>query len=65
MVITYISEQNLYFFLCGVFKLSQQIVELFEACQQQVSDLKKKELCRTELQREIQLLFPRMFSCFS
>ncbi|XP_020940147.1 poly(A) RNA polymerase GLD2 isoform X3 [Sus scrofa] len=40
-------------------KLSQQIVELFEACQQQVSDLKKKELCRTELQREIQLLFPQ------
>uniref|UniRef100_A0A3Q1M5P7 polynucleotide adenylyltransferase n=3 Tax=Bos TaxID=9903 RepID=A0A3Q1M5P7_BOVIN len=40
-------------------KLSQQILELFEACQQQVSDLKKKELCRTELQREIQLLFPQ------
>ncbi|XP_004405653.1 poly(A) RNA polymerase GLD2 isoform X3 [Mirounga angustirostris] len=40
-------------------KLSQQILELFEACQQQVSDLKKKELCRTQLQREIQLLFPQ------
>ncbi|KAM9253409.1 poly(A) RNA polymerase GLD2 isoform 1-T1 [Dugong dugon] len=40
-------------------KLSQQILELFEACQQQVSDLKKKELCRTLLQREIQLLFPQ------
>ncbi|XP_057396071.1 poly(A) RNA polymerase GLD2 isoform X6 [Balaenoptera acutorostrata] len=40
-------------------KLSQQILELFEACQQQVSDLKKKELCRTELQREIQLIFPQ------
>ncbi|KAK2492323.1 hypothetical protein MC885_008716 [Smutsia gigantea] len=40
-------------------KLSQQILELFEACQQQVSDLKKKEHCRTQLQREIQLLFPR------
>ncbi|XP_052502479.1 poly(A) RNA polymerase GLD2 isoform X1 [Budorcas taxicolor] len=46
-------------------KLSQQILELFEACQQQVSDLKKKELCRTELQREIQLLFPRMFPYFA
>ncbi|XP_055968555.1 poly(A) RNA polymerase GLD2 isoform X4 [Sorex fumeus] len=40
-------------------KLSQQILELFEACQQQVSDLKKKELCRTQLQREIQMLFPQ------
>ncbi|XP_054434506.1 poly(A) RNA polymerase GLD2 isoform X2 [Pteronotus mesoamericanus] len=40
-------------------KLSQQILELFEACQQQASDLKKKELCRTQLQREIQLLFPQ------
>ncbi|XP_010602433.1 poly(A) RNA polymerase GLD2 isoform X2 [Fukomys damarensis] len=40
-------------------KLSQQILELFETCQQQVSDLKKKELCRTQLQREVQLLFPQ------
>ncbi|XP_069887303.1 poly(A) RNA polymerase GLD2 isoform X2 [Dipodomys merriami] len=40
-------------------KLSQQILELFETCQQQVSDLKKKELCRAQLQREIQLLFPQ------
>ncbi|XP_033036065.1 poly(A) RNA polymerase GLD2 isoform X3 [Trachypithecus francoisi] len=40
-------------------KLSQQILELFETCQQQISDLKKKELCRTQLQREIQLLFPQ------
>ncbi|KAM5264459.1 poly(A) RNA polymerase GLD2 isoform 10-T10 [Ctenodactylus gundi] len=40
-------------------KLSQQILELFEVCQQQISDLKKKELCRTQLQREIQLLFPQ------
>ncbi|KAK2118040.1 Poly(A) RNA polymerase GLD2 [Saguinus oedipus] len=37
----------------------QQILELFETCQQQISDLKKKELCRTQLQREIQLLFPQ------
>ncbi|XP_011728372.1 poly(A) RNA polymerase GLD2 isoform X3 [Macaca nemestrina] len=40
-------------------KLSQQILELFETCQQHISDLKKKELCRTQLQREIQLLFPQ------
>ncbi|PNJ60634.1 PAPD4 isoform 4 [Pongo abelii] len=40
-------------------KLSQQILELFETCQQQISDLKKKELCRTQLQKEIQLLFPQ------
>ena len=48
-------------------KLSQQILELFETCQQQASDLKKKELCRAQLQREIQLLFPRMsaFSAFA
>uniref|UniRef100_A0A667FG62 polynucleotide adenylyltransferase n=1 Tax=Lynx canadensis TaxID=61383 RepID=A0A667FG62_LYNCA len=45
-------------------KLSQQILELFEACQQQVSDLKKKELCRTQLQREIQLLFHVCFPIF-
>lgn len=40
-------------------KLSQQILELFETCKQQASDLKKKELCRAQLQREIQLLFPQ------
>ncbi|NXI33816.1 GLD2 polymerase, partial [Sterrhoptilus dennistouni] len=40
-------------------KLSQQILELFQACRQQVSDLDRKELCRTELQREIQLIFPQ------
>ncbi|XP_045249874.2 poly(A) RNA polymerase GLD2 isoform X4 [Macaca fascicularis] len=40
-------------------KLSQQILELFETCQQHINDLKKKELCRTQLQREIQLLFPQ------
>ncbi|KAM9331363.1 poly(A) RNA polymerase GLD2 [Gastrophryne carolinensis] len=40
-------------------KLSQQILDLFLACQQQVSDLKKKELCRAELQREIQQIFPQ------
>ncbi|KAK2538836.1 Papd4 [Columba guinea] len=40
-------------------KLSQQIFELFQACQQQLCDLNRKELCRTELQREIQRIFPQ------
>ncbi|XP_063819571.1 poly(A) RNA polymerase GLD2 isoform X2 [Pseudophryne corroboree] len=40
-------------------KLSQQILELFQACQQQVSDLKKKDVCRAELQREIEQIFPQ------
>ncbi|XP_070599341.1 poly(A) RNA polymerase GLD2 isoform X2 [Erythrolamprus reginae] len=39
-------------------KLSQQVLELFQACQQQTHDLNKKELCRTQLQREIQQIFP-------
>ncbi|NXY14739.1 GLD2 polymerase, partial [Atrichornis clamosus] len=39
-------------------KLSQQVLELFQACWQQASDLNRKELCRTELQKEIQLIFP-------
>ncbi|XP_051498927.1 poly(A) RNA polymerase GLD2 isoform X2 [Apus apus] len=39
-------------------KLSQQVLELFQACQQQTCDLNRKELCRTQLQREIQLIFP-------
>ncbi|KAM4615943.1 poly(A) RNA polymerase GLD2 [Polymixia lowei] len=39
-------------------KLSGQMVEVFEACQQQGSDLTKKELCRTRLQRDIQNVFP-------
>ncbi|XP_007441079.1 poly(A) RNA polymerase GLD2 [Python bivittatus] len=39
-------------------KLSQQVLELFQACQQQIYDLNKKELCRTQLQREIQQIFP-------
>ncbi|NWY21151.1 GLD2 polymerase, partial [Aphelocoma coerulescens] len=40
-------------------ELSQQILELFQVCRQQASDLDRKELCRTELQREIQLIFPQ------
>ncbi|NWZ79837.1 GLD2 polymerase, partial [Poecile atricapillus] len=40
-------------------ELSRQVLELFQACRQQDSDLDRKELCRTELQREIQLIFPQ------
>ncbi|XP_010153870.1 PREDICTED: poly(A) RNA polymerase GLD2, partial [Eurypyga helias] len=40
-------------------KLSQQVLQLFEACQQQTCDLNRKENCRTELQREIQRIFPQ------
>ncbi|XP_074669936.1 poly(A) RNA polymerase GLD2 isoform X6 [Strix aluco] len=40
-------------------KLSQQVLELFQACQQQTCDLNRKELCRTQLQREIQQIFPQ------
>ncbi|NXI99959.1 GLD2 polymerase, partial [Psophia crepitans] len=40
-------------------QLSQQVLALFQACQQQTCDLNRKELCRTELQREIQRIFPQ------
>ncbi|XP_032865045.1 poly(A) RNA polymerase GLD2 isoform X1 [Tyto alba] len=40
-------------------KLSQQVLEVFQACQQQTCDLNRKELCRIELQRELQQIFPR------
>ncbi|NXX50159.1 GLD2 polymerase, partial [Tricholaema leucomelas] len=40
-------------------KLSQQILEWFQVCQQQTCDLNRKELCRAELQREIKKIFPR------
>ncbi|NXU20462.1 GLD2 polymerase, partial [Pardalotus punctatus] len=40
-------------------ELSRQVLELFQACRQQASDLNRKELCRTELQKEIQLIFPQ------
>ncbi|XP_043967879.1 poly(A) RNA polymerase GLD2 [Gambusia affinis] len=39
-------------------KLSGQMVELFEACQQQTSDLDRKEACRARLQGDIQKKFP-------
>ncbi|NXN14656.1 GLD2 polymerase, partial [Indicator maculatus] len=40
-------------------KLSQQVLEWFQVCQQQTCDLNSKELCRAELQREIRKIFPR------
>ncbi|KAI1240051.1 hypothetical protein IHE44_0011498 [Lamprotornis superbus] len=40
-------------------ELSQQVLELFQTCRQQASDLDRKELCRSQLQREIQLIFPQ------
>ncbi|NWQ74252.1 GLD2 polymerase, partial [Columbina picui] len=40
-------------------KLSQQVLELFQVCQQRTCDLNRKELCRTELQREIRQIFPQ------
>ncbi|XP_028851116.1 poly(A) RNA polymerase GLD2 [Denticeps clupeoides] len=39
-------------------KLSQQILELFQSCEQQSEDLEKKELCRAQLQTDIQRIFP-------
>lgn len=39
-------------------KLSQQILDLFHACEQQSDDLEKKENCRAVLQRDIQTIFP-------
>ncbi|XP_041855212.1 poly(A) RNA polymerase GLD2 [Melanotaenia boesemani] len=38
-------------------KLSSQMVELFEACQQQPLDLERKELCRAQLQQDIQRVY--------
>uniref|UniRef100_A0A7N6A1L0 polynucleotide adenylyltransferase n=1 Tax=Anabas testudineus TaxID=64144 RepID=A0A7N6A1L0_ANATE len=37
--------------------LSDQMVELFEACQQQACDLKRKEVCRAQLQLDIQRVY--------
>ncbi|XP_062238085.1 poly(A) RNA polymerase GLD2 [Platichthys flesus] len=38
-------------------KLSTQMMELFEACQQQLSDLTWKEMCRARLQQDIQRVY--------
>ncbi|NWY55383.1 GLD2 polymerase, partial [Chionis minor] len=40
-------------------KLSQQVLDLFQSYRQQTCDLNRKELCRTELQREIQRILPQ------
>ncbi|XP_072521296.1 poly(A) RNA polymerase GLD2 [Salminus brasiliensis] len=39
-------------------KLSQQILELFLACEQRSEDLDRKESCRAQLQRDIQQQYP-------
>ncbi|TSM85992.1 Poly(A) RNA polymerase GLD2 [Bagarius yarrelli] len=39
-------------------KLSQQILDLFNSCEQQSEDLEKKEFCRAQLQMDIQRIFP-------
>uniref|UniRef100_A0A9J8CPT4 polynucleotide adenylyltransferase n=1 Tax=Cyprinus carpio carpio TaxID=630221 RepID=A0A9J8CPT4_CYPCA len=44
------------FFFCP--QLSQQILDLFHAYEQQNEDLEKKEHCRAALQRDIQTIFP-------
>lgn len=41
-----------------MFQLSQQILDLFHACEQKSEDLEKKEFCRARLQTDIQRLFP-------
>lgn len=43
--------------MCFWPQLSCQMVELFEACQQQSSDLARKEMCRTRLQQDIQRIY--------
>lgn len=37
------------------------MVELFEACQQQSSDLARKEMCRTRLQQDIQRVYAGVY----
>lgn len=49
-------------FMCP--QLSCQMVELFEACQQQPSDLERKEVCRARLQQDIQQIFPCMYDLY-
>ncbi|XP_040052582.1 poly(A) RNA polymerase GLD2 [Gasterosteus aculeatus] len=42
---------------CVKDKLSDQMVEVFEACQQRASDLARKETCRARLQEDIQRVY--------
>ncbi|XP_028312416.1 poly(A) RNA polymerase GLD2 isoform X2 [Gouania willdenowi] len=43
---------------CSTDRLSSEMLELFEACQQQSSDLVWKEVCRVQLQEDIRRLYP-------
>uniref|UniRef100_A0A671L2H6 polynucleotide adenylyltransferase n=1 Tax=Sinocyclocheilus anshuiensis TaxID=1608454 RepID=A0A671L2H6_9TELE len=58
----HLNVTNVYFsvlyllFFCP--QLSQQILNLFHACEQQNDDLEKKEQCRAALQRDIQTILP-------
>ncbi|KAM8887002.1 poly(A) RNA polymerase GLD2 isoform 2-T2 [Spinachia spinachia] len=42
---------------CVKDQLSNQMLEVFEACQQQASDLARKETCRARLQEDIQSVY--------
>lgn len=41
------------------------MVDLFEACQQQSSDLARKEMCRTRLQQDIQRVYAGVYEIHS
>uniref|UniRef100_A0A8C3AUC3 polynucleotide adenylyltransferase n=1 Tax=Cyclopterus lumpus TaxID=8103 RepID=A0A8C3AUC3_CYCLU len=43
--------------MCLCPQLSDQMVELFDACQQKTSDLERKEACRARLQKDIQSIY--------
>lgn len=47
--------------MCLWLQLSGQMVELFEACQQQPSDLERKEMCRARLQQDIQRVYSGLY----
>lgn len=50
---------------CLLSQLSDQIVELFEACRQQPSDLARKEICRSRLQQDINHVYAGGFGILS
>ena len=41
------------------------MVELFEACQQQSSDLVQKEMCRTRLQQAVQGVYAGVYEVYN
>lgn len=49
--------------MCLCPQLSDQMVELFEACQQQSSDLSRKEMFRARLQQDIQRVYAGVYDC--